>query len=522
MFWTSFNVRMRLRENTQVYLDSHIMNLTAGIPGLEHHERPDYLDRVELVRSERWALANPFNPLSWTLASLVQLGSVFILLGGVHPLLLLLPLGGVPSVVATLKLQRAATRLRESQAEPNRLLRHLQDLTTEAASAKEIRIFGLTGELMRRRRTLFHELERVRLRQSVRLTALTTASWAFFSACFAAAIAFTVDLAARDLVTVGAVMLVLGLGAQVNRQLAELAWNVAWLNRTHSAVLKLVWLRDYAAQAHSEVRPASPLAVPTQLQHGIRFTDVTFRYPGVERPVLEALDLFLPAGSTVAIVGENGAGKTTLVKLLSRFYEPSSGSIVVDGIDMRRFAVLEWRQRLAAGFQDFARLQLLARESIGVGDVDAMANDGAIMDALARAAARDLPDRLPSALETQLGREFEGGVDLSLGQWQKVALGRAMMRQRILLLILDEPTASLDAPTEHALFEHFARAARDYAASSGAITVLVSHRFSTVRMADLILVAANGRIVERGTHAELVRLDGLYAELYGLQASAYR
>jgi ATP-binding cassette subfamily B protein len=189
---------------------------------------------------------------------------------------------------------------------------------------------------------------------------------------------------------------------------------------------------------------------------------------------------------------------------------------------VRHFPVLEWRSRLAAGFQDFARLQLLARESIGVGDVDKIQRDRWILDALDRAAAGDLTASLPDALDTQLGRYFEGGVELSLGQWQKVALSRAMMRERILLLMLDEPTASLDAPTEHALFEHFASAARDYASAAGAITVLVSHRFSTVRMADLILVVANGRIVERGNHADLLRQNGLYAELYGLQARAYR
>ena len=208
--------------------------------------------------------------------------------------------------------------------------------------------------------------------------------------------------------------------------------------------------------------------------------------------------------------------------MLSRFYEPTTGSITVDGRDLQSFPVREWRKRLAAGFQDFAHLQLLARESIGVGDVEKIEHDDRILEALQRAAAGDLYPSLPSALDTQLGRYFEGGVDLSIGQWQKVALSRAMMRQRILLLLLDEPTASLDAPTEHALFEHFASAARDYAAGSGAITLLVSHRFSTVRMADLILVVANGRIVERGSHAELLRLNGLYAELYGLQARAYR
>ena len=522
MFWASFNVRLRLRENTQMYLDAHIMRLTAGIPGVEHHERPEYLDNVELVRAERWALANPFNPISWSLASLLQIASVFVLLGGVHPLLLLLPLGGVPSMLATVYSQREATRLRESQSESNRLLRHLQELTTDAAAAKEVRVFGLSGLLLKRRQKLFADLERVRLRQRVRLTVLTAAGWTFFSACFIAALALTIDLATRGLVSVGAVMLVLGLGAQVNMLLAILVSNLAWFVRTQSAVKKLIWLREYAARAHAETRPSQPAHVPAHLSDGIRLSGVSFGYSGAPRPVLEGVDVHLPAGSTIAIVGENGAGKTTLVKLLSRFYDPTAGTISVDGVDVRQFPVDEWRSRLAAGFQDFARLQLLARESIGVGDTDKIDRDAWISGALERAAAADLSAALPLGLDTQLGRYFEGGVDLSLGRWQKVALGRAMMRERILLLMLDEPTASLDAPTEHALFEHFADAARTYAAARGAITLLISHRFSTVRMADLILVISGGRIVERGTHADLVGAGGLYAELYRLQASAYR
>jgi ATP-binding cassette subfamily B protein len=181
-----------------------------------------------------------------------------------------------------------------------------------------------------------------------------------------------------------------------------------------------------------------------------------------------------------------------------------------------------WRSRIAAGYQDFARLQLIARESIGVGDLARLDGDAHVLDALDRAAASELPAALPSGLDTLLGREFQGGVDLSQGQWQKVALGRAMMRGEPLLVILDEPTASLDAPTEHALFERFAGAAGRAATGAGAITLLISHRFSTVRMADLILVVAGGRIAEIGDHAALVRAGGLYAELYELQSRAYR
>ena len=239
--------------------------------------------------------------------------------------------------------------------------------------------------------------------------------------------------------------------------------------------------------------------------------------------MLEDVDLLLPAGKTIAIVGENGAGKTTLVKLLARLYEPNAGRILVDGVDLRRFPVEAWRARISAGFQDFGRFELVARESVGIGDLPESRSDDerASRRSTARRQAtsqrRSRPGSRPSS-----GATFDGGTDLSIGQWQKVALGRAMMRPAPLLLVLDEPTASLDAPTEHSLFERFAVAAQDAAALTGAITILVTHRFSTVRMADLILVVDDGRISESGTHDELMRRGGLYAELYELQAAAYR
>jgi ATP-binding cassette subfamily B protein len=539
--WISLNVRMRLRENTQLHLDARLMALTAGIPGLEHHERPDYLDKVELVRSEREALANPFNPLSWTVASIVAAASAVALLAGVHPLLAVMPVFGVPSLLASLFAERASDDLRLQQAEPSRRLRHLLELTTEAAAAKEVRIFGLVDELVSRRRQLFGELERAQRRLVARATAMAAIGWVVFGAGYLAGIGFALYLATTGRATVGAVVLVLAVGGQLNQQLSDLTENVSWLVHTYRAIHRLFWLMDHAAEARARVEPASPLPVPERLVDGIRLDGVSFAYPGTDQRVLDGVDLRLPAGATVAIVGDNGAGKTTLVKLLCRFYEPTTGRITVDGVSLTRLPIDAWRSRIAAGFQDFARLQLLARESIGVGDLvrfdqsldhsldqrvdhrlDGMRGDAHVIAALDRAAAAELPAALPRGLDTQLGREFQGGVELSQGQWQKVALGRAMMRPAPLLVILDEPTASLDAPTEHALFERFAGAARRAASGAGAITLLISHRFSTVRMADLILVVAGGRIAEVGDHAALVRAGGLYAELYELQRRSYR
>jgi ATP-binding cassette subfamily B protein len=520
--WASLNVRMRLRENTQLHLDARLMALTAGIAGLEHHERPDYQDKVELLRDEREYLANPFNPISWSAASILQMATSIALLQAVHPALMLLPLFGVPGLLATFRAERADADLHEQQAQPRRMARHLLELSTQPAAAKEVRIFGLIGELLRRRRDTTTALERQLTGLELRNTLSTSLGWLVFAAGYVGAVLFTVYLLGQGRATVGAVVLVLSLGSGVNEQLATAAENLSWAVHAHRAIRRLLWLMDYADRSGQQLAPRAPRPVPERLTRGIALQGVSFAYPGTETTVLGDIDLFAPAGSTVAIVGDNGGGKTTLVKLLCRLYEPTTGTITIDGIDLRDLPVEAWRRRISAGFQDFARLSLAARESIGVGDTTQLGSDAAVLAALQRAAAADLTAALPDGLATQLGRDFEGGVDLSQGQWQKVALARAMMRPRPLLLVLDEPTASLDAPTEHALFERFRAAAQQAGADTGAITILVSHRFSTVRMADLILVIAGGRIAERGDHPTLLRAGGVYADLYERQARAYR
>jgi ATP-binding cassette subfamily B protein len=280
--------------------------------------------------------------------------------------------------------------------------------------------------------------------------------------------------------------------------------------------IRLAWLEDYAASlvAHAD------LPVPASIQKGIRFEHVKFAYPGTTRYVLDDISLTLPAGSVVAIVGENGAGKSTLVKLLGKLYEPSEGAIFVDDQPLARMKADEWRTRLAGAFQDFFRFEFRARHTVGLGDVPRLDDLPAVEQAMGRAGADDVTDRLASGLETQLGANWPEGVDISFGQWQKLALARGFMRDRPLLMALDEPTAALDAETEHALFERYAAAAQ--AAIDGRITVLVSHRFSTVRMADLIVVLDGAKLVEVGTHEELMARNGQYADLYNIQAAAYR
>jgi ATP-binding cassette subfamily B protein len=268
--------------------------------------------------------------------------------------------------------------------------------------------------------------------------------------------------------------------------------------------------------------------VPARLTQGVRFEHVSFAYPGTKRLVLDDVNLDLPAGRVIAVVGENGAGKTTLVKLLAKLYEPSSGRILIDGVELARMPADEWRTRLAGAFQDFFRFEFKARHTVGLGDVPRMDDQPAVQMAITRAGADDVVGRLTSGLETQLGKTWPDGVEVSFGQWQKFALARGFMRDRPLVLVLDEPTSALDAESEHGLFERYAAAAKGRDAShadsddTGRITILVSHRFSTVRMADLIVVLDGSHVAEVGCHDELMAKGGTYAQLYGIQAAAYR
>jgi ATP-binding cassette subfamily B protein len=344
------------------------------------------------------------------------------------------------------------------------------------------------------------------------------AGYLVFALGYVGALYLVVRGAVRGSQTPGDVVLAVSLAAQTNRLVFSVVVALQRLQRSATATDRLRWLRALV----KELYPARerPLAAPERIERGILLEDVAFRYPETTADVLTGVDLDLRPGSTVAFVGENGAGKSTLIKLLCRFYDPTGGNMSVDGIDLAQIDPDAWRQRIAVGFQDFLRFELLAQESVGVGDMPLLDDRSAVDSAVDRASARDVIDYLPDGLDTPLGRT-QGGADLSGGQWQKLALARAMMRERPLLLILDEPTSALDAHAEHELFERYAESARAVAKATGGIAIFVSHRFSTVRMADLIVVVDGGRIAEQGTHAELVARDGIYAELFALQASAY-
>jgi ATP-binding cassette subfamily B protein len=380
-------------------------------------------------------------------------------------------------------------------------------------------VFGLEDEL-RRRLTDSHRNQEETLGRARRDAMLISAAGqAVFALGYIGGLLLVVRGAVAGHQSVGDVVLAVTLAAQVNGLVFQAAGVLQFVQMSARAYGRLAWLRDLVNDLYPGARQAA--RVPESIRDGIRLERVGFRYPGASEDVLGTVDLHLPAGTTVAFVGENGAGKSTLVKLLCRFYEPTGGRITVDGVNLAEFDPAAWRERIAAGFQDFVRFAFLARESVGVGDVIAIDDEAAVLAALERADARELVARLPAGLETQLGREAGDGVELSGGQWQKVALGRAMMRTKPLLLILDEPTSALDAHAEHELFERYVASARAVARATGGIAIFVSHRFSTVRMADHIVVVDGGSIVEHGTHHELVANGRLYADLYKLQAAAY-
>ncbi len=506
-----------IHDRAVLAINRDLVRLCGRTPGLEHHERPEYLDRMALLRDDTRILADALRQVVVALVLVVRVVTTALLLSSVHPALLVLPAFSLPSLWTGTRSRRTVQRAREGSAAHGRLLDHLLLVSSGLAGGAEVRIYGLGEEISSRARALWDDRAAIVAAAQLKASLLQAAGWAVFAVGYAAAIVWVVLQAVAGDATAGDVLLVVVLAAQVNGQVTQ---SVALLGTSVDAARSIdrwLWLQDYMAAAPGT---GGSLPPPQPLRHGISLQGVTFRYPGTEVDVLHDVDLDLPAGASVAIVGENGAGKTTLVKLLCRFYSPTSGTITVDGVDLEAIDLEAWRAQLAGGFQDFARLEFLLRESVGVGDLPRIDDAAAVAAALARTEGSDIPAGLPEGLETQLGRQF-GGSELSTGQWQKVAVARAVMQAAPTLLLLDEPTSGLDPRAEHALLERYADAARTVAATTGAATVLVSHRFSTVRTADLIVVLDEGRVVEQGTHDELLAAGGVYAGLYSIQARAY-
>ncbi len=506
-------VQRRFRDRVTIALEAHVARLQATIATIAHQEVPEYLDRLAMLRDQVFVLDHMYWSLFTTCSWILRLVVTVVLLVSIHPALFLLALFALPTVL-TSTWRPGVERVAQERAAPfNRLARHLFLVATTAPPGKEVRVTGIGEKLAVDRRQAWES--GYGPVSSSRWTSAWwhTIAWAVFGAAYVGAVVFVAVGLNRS---AGNVLLVLVAGARLSAYVGATVGEIGFLRGFWSyGARRLVWLENYAASLSA----SADLPVPATLRKGIRFDHVSFAYPGTDRLVLNDVTLDLPAGSVVAVVGENGAGKSTLVKLLARMYEPTAGRIVVDGAELGRMPAAEWRERLAGAFQDFFRFEFKARRTVGVGDVPRLDDEPAVVTAVARAGADDVVVKLAAGLETQLGPTWPAGVEVSFGQWQKLALARGFMRDGPLVLVLDEPTAALDAETEHALFERYAAAASD---NEGRVTILVSHRFSTVRMADLIVVLDGSRVVEIGSHAELMAKGRQYAELYRIQAAAYR
>jgi ATP-binding cassette subfamily B protein len=523
----STRVQRSFRDKVTITLEAHVARLQASVATIAHQERPDYLDRLSLLRNHVFVLDHMYMSLFSTCGWILRLGVTVALLMSIHPALALLTVFALPTVLTSTWRPTVERAAQERGAKFSRLARHLFATATTAIPGKEVRVTGIGNRLVSQRRQAWQRWHGPVASARWGSAGWHALAWAVFGAAYVGAVVF---VSAGLHALAGDVLLVLAAGSRLSAYIGATVGEIGFLRGIWmDGSRRLAWLEDYAAT----LAASADLPVPGRLKHGIRFEHVSFAYPGTDRLVLDDVNLELPAGAVVAIVGDNGAGKTTLVKLLAKLYEPQTGRILVDGIELARMPADEWRARLAGAFQDFFRFEFRARHTVGLGDVPRLDDECAVVTAVGRAGADDVVTRLRAGLETQLGPTWPDGVEVSFGQWQKLALARGFMRDHPLVLVLDEPTAALDAETEHALFERYAAAAMGSrkvgsaadgpnATDDGRITLLVSHRFSTVRMADLIVVLQGARVVEVGTHDDLMARGGPYAELYGIQAAAYR
>ncbi len=510
---TGTRVQRRFRDKVTIALESHVARLQATIATIAHQEVPEYLDRIAMLRDQVFVLDHMYMAVFSMAGWILRLAVTIALLVSVHPALALLTVFALPTVFTSTWRPGVERAAQEHAAPFYRLARHLFATATTAPPAKEVRLTGIGDRLMRERRAAWQAGHGPIA--AARWGSMTwhAMAWAIFAAGYVGSVVF---VAAGLHASAGAVLLVLAAGARLSSYVGATVGELGFLRGFWVyGARRLAWLEDYAAS----LAPTAEVPAPERLEHGVRFEHVSFAYPGTDRLALEDVTIDLPAGSVVAVVGENGAGKSTLVKLIAKMYEPTSGQILIDDVPLTRITAESWRTKMAGAFQDFFRFELRARHSVGVGDVPRLDDEPAVMTAVARAGATEVISQLGAGLDTQLGPTWPSGVEVSFGQWQRVALARGFMRDRPLVLVLDEPTAALDAETEHALFERYADAANT---ADGRITILVSHRFSTVRMASLIVVLQGARVAEVGSHDELMARGRQYAELYGIQAAAYR
>lgn len=480
---------------------------------LAQFEDSEFYDK--LTRARREASSRPLSLVNRTFKLLqngISLFSYGFLLISFSPwALAVLVVGALPVFVAEAKFSNDAFRLFRSRSPETRMQMYLETVLAREDSVKEVKLFQLGPLFLQRYKEIFHKLYAADKELSIRRDL-----WGFLlgllgTAAFYGAYGWIVMATVSGQITLGQMTMYLLVFKQGQ---AAVSASLSAISGMYEDNLYLSNLYEYLEQDTGEVD-----GLATAGSHpgdGIRFEQVSFTYPGATDPALHEITLHLCPGKSLALVGENGSGKTTLIKLLTRLYRPQRGRILLDGLDINDWEIAVLRRRIGVIFQDFARYQLLVGENIGVGDVEHFADEQCWKKAAKKGMAAPFIEHMRDNYHTQLGRWFKGGQELSGGQWQKIALSRAFMRSQADILVMDEPTAAMDAAAEAAIFEHF----RTHTASKMAI--LISHRFSTVRMADLVLVIQGGRIIERGSHDELVKSGGHYAHLFSLQAAGYR
>ena len=487
--------------------------LTLELAQFEDSEFYDKLTRARREASSRpLSLVNRTFGLAQNLVSLISYG---VLLVQFSPwAVLVLIVAGLPSFIAETKFSDEAFSLFRWRSPDTRMQIYLETVLAREDNVKEVKLFGLGPLLLQRYRDIF-----TRLFTRDRSLAIRRDGWGFVlgligTAALYGAYAWIAAAAVLSRITLGQMTMYLMLFRQGQAAVSAILSAIGGMYEDN---LYLSTLYEYLETpvpeppTHRGAQPHGP-----DPADGIRFEGVTFTYPGAEQPALSDIDLHIRPGQSLALVGENGSGKTTLIKLLTRLYRPDRGRILLDGLDLAQWEEGALRQRIGVIFQDFARYQFLVGENIGAGDVRYFEDAGRWRVAAEKGMADTIVADLPHGFETQLGKWFKGGQELSGGQWQKIALARAFMRTDADILVLDEPTAAMDAAAEATIFEHFRKLTQNR------IAILISHRFSTVRMASQIVVIENGRIIERGSHEDLMTLDGHYARLFSLQAAGYR
>ncbi|MBS0579809.1 MAG: ABC transporter ATP-binding protein [Proteobacteria bacterium] len=480
---------------------------------LEHFEDSEFYDK--LTRARREASTRPLSLVMRTFFLLqngISLVSYGTLLAHFSPwAVLVLLLAGLPAFIAEAKFSGDAFRLFRWRSPETRMQIYLETVIAREDYAKEVKLYGLGPRLLERYRDIFRRLYAEDRALTVRRDAWGFSLGLIGTGALYGAYAWIALTTVRRLISLGQMTMYVALFRQGQATVSAMLTAVGGMyeDNLYLSTLYEYLETDVSLPSGSEVRGPHP-------EDGVRFEDVSFTYPGSDTPALEHITLHLVPGTSLALVGENGSGKTTLIKLLTRLYAPSSGRILLDGRDLRDWDERALRERIGVIFQDFARYQMLVGENVGAGDEQHFEDEARWRTAAAKGRASEFIETLPAGYQTQLGKWFKDGRELSGGQWQKIALSRAFMRIRADVLVLDEPTAAMDAQAEAEVFEHFRQLARER------ITILISHRFSTVRMADQIVVLNNGHIAERGSHEQLMQLNGRYAHLFTLQARGYR